>query len=193
MEFPNNPYAEENFEFFDQRLLDAVQNNEPLVHDFFKILALCHTVMPEVKGKQDINHYSQDTYTCVYQTYCICESVSTWMIMILIFNAKNNNSIDLLCCYLTYPLQQYFNNIFKPLLTHYLGVAKCRKLAGFLKIYNYAIRDRISTFSHVFDYHSEGNLFMSSCIIHSHYMSLHLCLLQTVCWSTRPSLLMRGH
>lgn len=57
MEFPNNPYAEENFEFFDQRLLDAVQNNEPLVHDFFKILALCHTVMPEVKGKLHINHY----------------------------------------------------------------------------------------------------------------------------------------
>lgn len=49
VEFPDNPYAEENFEFFDQRLLDAVQNNEPLVHDFFKILALCHTVMPEVK------------------------------------------------------------------------------------------------------------------------------------------------
>lgn len=79
MEFPNNPYAEENFEFFDQRLLDAVQNNEPLVHDFFKILALCHTVMPEVKGKLHISHYSQDTctYTCIYQTYCICESFST--------------------------------------------------------------------------------------------------------------------
>lgn len=77
VEFPDNPYAEENFEFFDQRLLDAVQNNEPLVHDFFKILALCHTVMPEVKGKQHINHHSKDTDTCIYQTYCICESFST--------------------------------------------------------------------------------------------------------------------
>ena len=51
VEFTGNQYAEENFEFFDQRLLDAVQSNKPLVHDFFKILALCHTVMPEVKGK----------------------------------------------------------------------------------------------------------------------------------------------
>ncbi|XP_022330149.1 phospholipid-transporting ATPase ID-like isoform X3 [Crassostrea virginica] len=49
VEFTGNQYAEENFEFFDQRLLDAVQSNKPLVHDFFKILALCHTVMPEVK------------------------------------------------------------------------------------------------------------------------------------------------
>lgn len=187
MEFPDNPYAEENFEFFDQRLLDAVQNNEPLVHDFFKILALCHTVMPEVKGKQHINHHSKDTDTCIYQTYCICKSFSIWMILILIFNAKNNTSIDQLCCYLTY-IVKYCNSICKPILIHYLGVAKCRKLSSFLKIYKDAVRE----FLHVFDYQPEGNLFKSLCIKHSHYMSLHLCLLQMVCWSTRPSLLMRG-
>lgn len=149
VEFPDNPYAEENFEFFDQRLLDAVQNNEPLVHDFFKILALCHTVMPEVKGKQHINHHSKDTDTCIYQTYCICESFSTWMILILICSAKNNTSIDQLCCYLTY-LVIYGNSIFKPLLipVHYLGVAKCRKLSSFLKIY----KDAERKFLHVFDY-----------------------------------------
>ncbi|XP_061173157.1 phospholipid-transporting ATPase ID-like isoform X1 [Saccostrea echinata] len=48
VDLSNNPYAEENFEFYDQRLLDAVQSNNPLVHEFFRILALCHTVMPEV-------------------------------------------------------------------------------------------------------------------------------------------------
>lgn len=73
------------------------------------------------------------------------------MILILIFSAKNNTSIDQLCCYLTY-LVKYCNSIFKPLLihvpVHYLGVAKCRKLSSFLKIYKDAERE----FLHVFDY-----------------------------------------
>lgn len=50
VDLADNPFAEESFEFFDQRLLDAVHSNKPLVHEFFKILALCHTVMPEIKG-----------------------------------------------------------------------------------------------------------------------------------------------
>ncbi|XP_048732030.2 phospholipid-transporting ATPase ID-like isoform X2 [Ostrea edulis] len=49
VDLADNPFAEESFEFFDQRLLDAVHSNKPLVHEFFKILALCHTVMPEIK------------------------------------------------------------------------------------------------------------------------------------------------
>lgn len=87
------------------------------------------------------------------------------MKLILTFNAKMNTSIDQLCCYLTY-IVKYCNSIFKPLLIHYLGVAKCRKLASFLKIYKDAVRE----FLHVFDYQPEGNLFKSSCIKHSRYL-----------------------
>lgn len=62
------------------------------------------------------------------------------MKLILTFNAKMNTSIDQLCCYLTY-IVKYCNSIFKPLLIHYLGVAKCRKHASFLKIYKDVVRE----------------------------------------------------
>ena len=44
---------EEDFEFYDKSLLDEVRRGDPNVHEFFRLLALCHTVMPEYKdGKQ---------------------------------------------------------------------------------------------------------------------------------------------
>lgn len=36
------------FEFYDKTLLDDVQQDKKNVQDFFRLLALCHTVMPEV-------------------------------------------------------------------------------------------------------------------------------------------------
>jgi phospholipid-translocating ATPase len=40
---------EKSFEFYDQRLLDLAKGGEDNVCDFFSLLALCHTVMPEEK------------------------------------------------------------------------------------------------------------------------------------------------
>uniref|UniRef100_A0A8C1PH37 Phospholipid-transporting ATPase n=1 Tax=Cyprinus carpio TaxID=7962 RepID=A0A8C1PH37_CYPCA len=40
-----NPLAARDFCFYDQSLLDAVMEGEPAVHEFFRVLSLCHTVM----------------------------------------------------------------------------------------------------------------------------------------------------
>lgn len=49
LDFSWNKYAEGNFEFYDQRVVDLIQSKDKHHHDFFKLLALCHTVMPEEK------------------------------------------------------------------------------------------------------------------------------------------------
>ena len=40
---------EPTFEFYDKTLLDDVNRGVAHVHEFFRLLALCHTVMPEYK------------------------------------------------------------------------------------------------------------------------------------------------
>ena len=44
--FSSNPYSEPNFRFYDQRLMDAAHDDDDVI-DFFRLLAICHTVMPE--------------------------------------------------------------------------------------------------------------------------------------------------
>ena len=41
--------SEPTFEFYDKTLLDDVNKGVAHVHEFFRLLALCHTVMPEYK------------------------------------------------------------------------------------------------------------------------------------------------
>ena len=50
VDFSANPMHEPNFEFFDESLLDEVRKGNTEIHEFFRLLALCHTVMPEDKG-----------------------------------------------------------------------------------------------------------------------------------------------
>ncbi|NWX94552.1 AT8B2 ATPase, partial [Nothoprocta pentlandii] len=50
VDFSSNPLADPGFQFWDAGLLEAVRRGQPLVHDFFRLLALCHTVMPEEKS-----------------------------------------------------------------------------------------------------------------------------------------------
>lgn len=49
VDFSDNPMYEPNFCFYDEGLWEAVKAGEPHVHMFFRLLALCHTVMPEDK------------------------------------------------------------------------------------------------------------------------------------------------
>merc|ERR1712223_946931 len=49
VDFSDNPMAEPDFKFYDKSLLDDVRKGDPNVHEFFRLLALCHTVMPEYK------------------------------------------------------------------------------------------------------------------------------------------------
>lgn len=46
-----NPLADRGFCFYDQSLLEAVMVGEPAVHEFFRVLSLCHTVMSEEKSE----------------------------------------------------------------------------------------------------------------------------------------------
>lgn len=57
----NEQYYEEKFKFYDVDLLEQVQQNNPEVHEFFILLALCHTVMSEEKnGKLEYQAQSPD-------------------------------------------------------------------------------------------------------------------------------------
>ncbi|XP_043358626.1 phospholipid-transporting ATPase IK isoform X2 [Dermochelys coriacea] len=48
-----NPYVDRTAEFHDPSLLEAIlQNNDPVMREFLRLLALCHTVMVEEKDSQ---------------------------------------------------------------------------------------------------------------------------------------------
>ncbi|KAK3604439.1 hypothetical protein CHS0354_013839 [Potamilus streckersoni] len=59
VDFSENPYSENNFEFFDHTLQDEVRRGNPKVHQFFLLLALCHTVMPEEKEDGVLEYQAQ--------------------------------------------------------------------------------------------------------------------------------------
>eukprot|EP00079_Xenopus_tropicalis_P032657 XP_017946428.1 PREDICTED: phospholipid-transporting ATPase IK [Xenopus tropicalis] len=53
--FSWNKYADKNFQFYDQSLLDMVcENKDGVYREFFRVLALCHTVMVERNGGEII-------------------------------------------------------------------------------------------------------------------------------------------
>ncbi|XP_063830250.1 probable phospholipid-transporting ATPase IM [Ostrinia nubilalis] len=61
LDFSFNPEYEPEFKFFDSTLLQAVKRGDREVHDFFRLLALCHTVMPEQKnGRLEYQAQSPD-------------------------------------------------------------------------------------------------------------------------------------
>ncbi|CAF2108771.1 unnamed protein product [Rotaria magnacalcarata] len=40
---------DDDFEWYDQKLMEAIKRNDPDVYEFFTLLSICHTVMTEVK------------------------------------------------------------------------------------------------------------------------------------------------
>uniref|UniRef100_A0A4W3K085 Phospholipid-transporting ATPase n=1 Tax=Callorhinchus milii TaxID=7868 RepID=A0A4W3K085_CALMI len=52
VDFSSNPLADKKFMFYDHSLLEAVKLEVPMVHEFFRVLSLCHTVMPEEKNEE---------------------------------------------------------------------------------------------------------------------------------------------
>ncbi|CAE1294791.1 E7.6.2.1 [Acanthosepion pharaonis] len=59
VDFSRNFYAEKTFCFYDQRLLDEIDKENPKVFEFFKLLALCHTVMVEIKEDKVLEYQAQ--------------------------------------------------------------------------------------------------------------------------------------
>ena len=50
MDFSRNPYYTQDFDFYDQSLLNDVERGDPKSQEFFRLLSLCHTVMSQVKN-----------------------------------------------------------------------------------------------------------------------------------------------
>uniref|UniRef100_UPI003AAD7995 phospholipid-transporting ATPase ID-like isoform X1 n=2 Tax=Centroberyx gerrardi TaxID=166262 RepID=UPI003AAD7995 len=59
VDFSFNPLADPRFAFHDHALVEAVKLENPEVHAFFRLLALCHTVMPEEKNEGELFYQAQ--------------------------------------------------------------------------------------------------------------------------------------
>ncbi|XP_056875092.1 phospholipid-transporting ATPase ID [Takifugu flavidus] len=59
VDFSWNKLADPKFAFYDHSLLEAVKDGNAEVQDFFRLLALCHTVMPEEKKEGELNYQAQ--------------------------------------------------------------------------------------------------------------------------------------
>ncbi|XP_051629112.1 phospholipid-transporting ATPase ID isoform X5 [Manacus candei] len=57
--FSFNPLADPRFQFWDPSLLEAVKLGDPHVHEFFRLLSLCHTVMSEEKSEGELLYKAQ--------------------------------------------------------------------------------------------------------------------------------------
>ncbi|XP_071583446.1 phospholipid-transporting ATPase ID isoform X4 [Heliangelus exortis] len=59
VDFSFNPLADPGFQFWDPSLLEAVKLGDPHVHEFFRLLSLCHTVMSEEKSEGELYYKAQ--------------------------------------------------------------------------------------------------------------------------------------
>ncbi|KAA8592502.1 hypothetical protein FQN60_017957 [Etheostoma spectabile] len=59
VDFSFNPLADPRFMFHDHSLVEAVKLEDPEVHNFFRLLALCHTVMAEEKKEGELFYQAQ--------------------------------------------------------------------------------------------------------------------------------------
>uniref|UniRef100_A0A8C5FUT6 Phospholipid-transporting ATPase n=1 Tax=Gadus morhua TaxID=8049 RepID=A0A8C5FUT6_GADMO len=59
VDFSFNPLADPKFSFYDHSLVEAVKLGIPEVQGFFRLLALCHTVMAEEKSKDQLAYQAQ--------------------------------------------------------------------------------------------------------------------------------------
>ncbi|XP_037539634.1 phospholipid-transporting ATPase ID [Nematolebias whitei] len=59
VDFSFNPLCDRGFKFYDSSLVEAVKRDDPAVQEFFRLLALCHTVMPEEKSEGNLVYQAQ--------------------------------------------------------------------------------------------------------------------------------------
>jgi len=59
VDFSSNPYHESSFVWYDQGMLDEVKAGNPDAHTFYRLLALCHTVMPEYDSDGGLQYQAQ--------------------------------------------------------------------------------------------------------------------------------------
>ncbi|XP_072216080.1 phospholipid-transporting ATPase FetA-like [Excalfactoria chinensis] len=59
VDFSYNQLADPKFAFYDHSLVEAVKLNDVPAHRFFRLLSLCHTVMPEEKKEGNLVYQAQ--------------------------------------------------------------------------------------------------------------------------------------
>ncbi|XP_053154211.1 phospholipid-transporting ATPase ID-like isoform X3 [Hemicordylus capensis] len=59
VDFSYNPLADPKFAFYDHSLVEAVKGGDAHTHQFFRLLSLCHTVMPEEKEEGQLVYQAQ--------------------------------------------------------------------------------------------------------------------------------------
>ncbi|XP_072242160.1 phospholipid-transporting ATPase ID isoform X2 [Leuresthes tenuis] len=59
VDFSFNPLSDGAFKFYDGSLVEAIKQEVPAVEEFFRLLALCHTVMPEEKSEGNLVYQAQ--------------------------------------------------------------------------------------------------------------------------------------
>ncbi|XP_026221873.1 probable phospholipid-transporting ATPase IM isoform X2 [Anabas testudineus] len=59
VDFSFNPLCDRKFKFYDSSLVDAIKLEDTAVQEFFRLLALCHTVMPEEKSEGHLVYQAQ--------------------------------------------------------------------------------------------------------------------------------------
>ncbi|XP_059952800.1 probable phospholipid-transporting ATPase IM isoform X3 [Mesoplodon densirostris] len=57
--FSVNPQAGRTFQFFDHHLMESIKMGDPKVHEFLRLLALCHTVMSEENSAGELIYQVQ--------------------------------------------------------------------------------------------------------------------------------------
>lgn len=74
VDFSFNPLADPRFIFHDHALVEAVKLENPEVHAFFRLLALCHTVMAEEKkeGEETFTTYKKQTLGGHLVIFVVC-------------------------------------------------------------------------------------------------------------------------
>ncbi|KAG6922798.1 ATPase phospholipid transporting 8B2, partial [Chelydra serpentina] len=59
VDFSYNQLADPKFVFYDHSLVEAVKLGDAVTHRFFRLLSLCHTVMPEEKKEGNLVYQAQ--------------------------------------------------------------------------------------------------------------------------------------
>ncbi|XP_042351750.1 probable phospholipid-transporting ATPase IM [Plectropomus leopardus] len=59
VDFSFNPLCDRRFKFYDGSLVEAIKLEDPAAQEFFRLLALCHTVMPEEKSEGNLVYQAQ--------------------------------------------------------------------------------------------------------------------------------------
>lgn len=62
VDLSHNPYHESSFKFYDHALADALDASDPSCELFFRLLALCHTVMSEDNNGKFL--WGSDFFAC---------------------------------------------------------------------------------------------------------------------------------